>query len=147
MEGVLLPVQNAAEVAVIEGIPIYPIETLPQALEFLCGKLALEPVTPEPQAENPHSKEYELDFTDVKGQHHVKRALEINAGVAIIPKNTVTNEAERKQLVTCRLDSGKHIRPLSLIHKKARMLTPALRSFIDKMKLPPEDSNVNALVN
>ena len=46
MEGVLLPVQNAGEVSVIEGIPIYPIETLPQAVEFLCGKLELDLVNP-----------------------------------------------------------------------------------------------------
>ncbi|MDC3335025.1 LysR family transcriptional regulator [Opitutales bacterium] len=71
-----------------------------------------------------------MEFDNVET---VKRALEINAGVAIIPKNTVANEVERDQLVTCKLDSGKHIRPLSIIHKKSRMLTPALRSFIDKM--------------
>lgn len=71
-----------------------------------------------------------MEFDNVET---VKRALEINAGVAIIPKNTVSNEAGRNQLVTCKLDSGKHIRPLSIIHKKSRMLTPALRSFIDKM--------------
>ena len=71
-----------------------------------------------------------MEFDNVET---VKRALEINAGVAIIPKNTVANEVERNQLVTCKLDSGKHIRPLSIIHKKSRMLTPALRSFIDKM--------------
>ena len=69
MEGVLLPVQNAAEVSVIEGIPIYPIETLPQAVEFLCGKLELDPVNPSTQPKTPHANEYELDFTDVKGQH------------------------------------------------------------------------------
>ena len=76
-----------------------------------------------------------MEFDNVET---VKRALEINAGVAIIPKNTVSNEADRKQLVTCRLDDGKHIRPLSLIHKKSRMLTPALRSFIEKMKDSPQ---------
>jgi DNA-binding transcriptional LysR family regulator len=85
-----------------------------------------------------------MEFDNVET---VKRALEINAGIAIIPKNTVANEAERKQLVTCRLDNGIHIRPLSLIHKKSRMLTPALRSFIDKMKLLPEESNLSALAN
>ena len=71
-----------------------------------------------------------MEFDNVET---VKRALEINAGVAIIPKNTVANEVERDQLVNCKLDSGKHIRPISIIHKKSRMLTPALRSFIDKM--------------
>ena len=75
-----------------------------------------------------------MEFDNVET---VKRALEINAGVAIIPKNTVTNETERKQLVTSRLDNGKHIRPLSIIHKKNRMLTPALRSFIEKMLVSP----------
>ena len=66
MEGVLLPAQNAAEVSVIEGIPIYPIETLPQALEFLCGNLKLEPVTSDAQTDSTRSNEHELDFTDVK---------------------------------------------------------------------------------
>ena len=75
-----------------------------------------------------------MEFDNVET---VKRALEINAGVAIIPKNTVANETERKQLVTSRLDNGKHIRPLSIIHKKNRMLTPALRSFIEKMLESP----------
>jgi DNA-binding transcriptional LysR family regulator len=84
-----------------------------------------------------------MEFDNVET---VKRALEINAGVAIIPKNTASNEVERKQLVTCRLDNGKHIRPLSLIHKKSRMLTPALRSFIEKMKLPPEEGNINPIL-
>ena len=75
-----------------------------------------------------------MEFDNVET---VKRALEINAGVAIIPKNTVANETERKQLVTCRLDNGKHIRPLSIIHKKNRILPPALRSFIERMQNAP----------
>lgn len=82
-----------------------------------------------------------MEFDNVET---VKRALEINAGVAIIPKNTASNEVQRNQLVISRLDNGKHIRPLSLIHKKNRMLTPALRSFIEKMQNSPLTEKISA---
>ena len=82
-----------------------------------------------------------MEFDNVET---VKRALEINAGVAIIPKNTASNEVQRNQLVVSRLDNGKHIRPLSLIHKKTRMLTPALRSFIEKMQHSPLAEKISA---
>ena len=82
-----------------------------------------------------------MEFDNVET---VKRALEINAGVAIIPKNTASNEVQRNQLVISRLDNGKHIRPLSLIHKKNRMLTPTLRSFIEKMKHSPLAEKISA---
>jgi DNA-binding transcriptional LysR family regulator len=72
-----------------------------------------------------------MEFDNVET---VKRALEINAGIAILPGNTVTNEIERNQLTTCKLDHGAHVRPLAIIHKKNRMLTPALRSFVELMK-------------
>ena len=77
-----------------------------------------------------------MEFDNVET---VKRGLEINAGVAIIPKNTVSNETDRKQLITARLDNGVHLRPLSIVHKKTRMLTPALRSFIETMKTSIKD--------
>ena len=72
-----------------------------------------------------------MEFDNVET---VKRALEINAGIAILPRNTVTNESDRNQLTTCKLDHGAHARPLAIIHKKNRMLTPALRSFVELMK-------------
>jgi DNA-binding transcriptional LysR family regulator len=72
-----------------------------------------------------------MEFDNVET---VKRALEINAGIAILPRNTVTNETERNQLTACKLDHGAHVRPLAIIHKKNRMLTPALRSFVELMK-------------
>ena len=75
-----------------------------------------------------------MEFDNVET---VKRALEINAGIAILPRHTVLNETERKQLVSIKLDNGIHVRPLAIIHKKNRLLTPALRSFVELMKNSP----------
>ena len=75
-----------------------------------------------------------MEFDNVET---VKRALEINAGIAILPRHTVLNETERKQLVAIKLDNGIHARPLAIIHKKNRLLTPALRSFVELMKNSP----------
>ncbi len=72
-----------------------------------------------------------MEFDNVET---VKRALEINAGLAILPASTVRNEVERNQLVSFKLEGGIHNRSLSVIYKKNRVLTPALRSFIELMK-------------
>ena len=69
----------------------------------------------------------------------VLRAIEINAGIAILPASTVVTESERKQLVTYKLEGGMHNRPLAIIHKKNRILTPALRSFVELMKNKPSE--------
>jgi DNA-binding transcriptional LysR family regulator len=78
-----------------------------------------------------------MEFDNVET---VKRAIEINAGIAILPASTVVTESERKQLVTYKLEGGMHNRPLAIIHKKNSLLTPALRSFVELMKnKPPEE--------
>ena len=77
-----------------------------------------------------------MEFDNVET---VKRAIEINAGIAILPASTVITESERNQLVIYKLEGGIHNRPLAIIHKKNRILTPALRSFVELMQNGEEE--------
>jgi len=60
----------------------------------------------------------------------VKRAVEINAGIALVPATTVENEVARGVIKVINLRGKQFIRPLAIIHRKARVLTPAMRKFI-----------------
>lgn len=66
----------------------------------------------------------------------VKRAVEINSGVAIVPRETVTNEVSTGTLVARKLENGAYCRPLAVIHKKDRVLSPAIKKFIALLKGP-----------
>ncbi len=79
LAGLLLPVENAAEAAVVEGLNVYPVSNLPQAVAFLNGESMIDPLPTKTGEDFFREALYEIDFTDVKGQLHVKRALEIAA--------------------------------------------------------------------
>tara|TARA_B100000959_G_C14938659_1_gene606832 strand:- start:185 stop:1069 length:885 start_codon:yes stop_codon:yes gene_type:complete len=72
-----------------------------------------------------------MEFDNVET---VKRAVEINAGVAIIPESTIRNELARKELQKIPLAGANFKRPLAIIHRKDRILNPAMRSFTDLVK-------------
>ncbi len=75
----LVPEANAREAAVIEGIEVFPIRNLNQAWKFLDGGEDIAPYELDRRAFFNSRRVYDCDFDEVKGQHHVKRALEVAA--------------------------------------------------------------------
>ncbi|MDG5813487.1 YifB family Mg chelatase-like AAA ATPase [Chitinispirillales bacterium ANBcel5] len=79
IKGMIIPKDNAREASVAEGVSIYPVENLSEAIAFL---QKLEPITPHSTdlgALFNQARKYGVDFKDVKGQEHVKRALMVAA--------------------------------------------------------------------
>jgi magnesium chelatase family protein len=79
MQALLVPRDNALEAAVIAGITVYAVDTLPQVVAWLTGELVLEPVQVDLAAAFAPHRATAVDFAEVKGQAQVKRALEVAA--------------------------------------------------------------------
>lgn len=71
---------------------------------------------------------YALEFDNIET---IKRAVEIGLGCAIVPRLTVENEVTRGTLRLLEFSEGTFTRPLAIIYKRGRELSPAVRKFID----------------
>ena len=66
--GMIVPYDNAAEAAVVDGLDIYPVRTLREAVDFVAGRLRIEPVHAELAELVAQQDGQGEDFSDVKGQ-------------------------------------------------------------------------------
>lgn len=76
-KAILVPEENVAEAAIVQGIYAYGVRTLQDAVELLKGESSLQPYQLDREEFFRSRGQYSFDFSEVKGQHHVRRALEV----------------------------------------------------------------------
>jgi DNA-binding transcriptional LysR family regulator len=81
--------------------------------------------------ENDVAVQHVMEFDNIET---VKRAVEIDAGVAIVPQGTVVQEVSKQTLAQVGLDGGDFFRPLAAIYKKTKVLSPAMKQFLTILK-------------
>ncbi|HEY3756296.1 MAG TPA: LysR family transcriptional regulator [Opitutaceae bacterium] len=103
--------------------------------------IGFEPDIPTRKAVDQMLREQKLEVEPVMEFDNietVKRAVEIDHGIAIVPQATVVQEARQGTLTVLHFKGREFTRPLAILYRKGRVLTPAMKKFIDilGMELP-----------
>ncbi|MGV3774634.1 MAG: LysR family transcriptional regulator [Verrucomicrobiales bacterium] len=108
--------------------------------------IAFEPDIPTRKAIDKILKEHSIQIQTVMEFDNietVKRAVEIDAGIAIVPQSTVSQEVSKKTLIQIEIEDADLYRPLAAIYKKNKVLSPAMKQFINILKgEAPADPNL-----
>src|SRR5271155_4943470 len=108
-------------------------------LKTLAGQkvISFEPDIPTRKALDKILKEHGVEVKHVMefdNVETVKRAVEIDAGVSIVPQGTVTQEISKQTLAAITIEDGEFYRPLAAIYKKNKVLSPAMKQFLTILK-------------
>jgi len=79
VQRLIVPAANTREAAIVGDVDVYPVHTLADVLLLLNDLESVAPVREDPHAVLTQEATYDVDFSDVKGQAHIKRALEVAA--------------------------------------------------------------------
>jgi LysR family transcriptional regulator, transcriptional activator of the cysJI operon len=99
--------------------------------------IGFEPDIPTRRALDKILKEYGVEAKHVMEFDNietVKRAVEIDAGISIVPRGTISQEIAKQTLVGLPIADGDFYRPLALIYKKNKVLSPAMKQFLAILK-------------
>jgi DNA-binding transcriptional LysR family regulator len=99
--------------------------------------IGFEPDIPTRKALDKILREYGVDVKHVMefdNVETVKRAVEIDAGISIVPLGTVTQEVAKLTLAAVEIEDGEFFRPLAAIYKKNKVLSPAIKQFLAILK-------------
>ena len=108
-------------------------------LKSLAGQkiIGFEPDIPTRKALDKILREYGVEVKHVMefdNVETVKRAVEIDAGISIVPIGTVTQEIAKNTLAAVEIEDGEFYRPLAAIYKKNKVLSPAMKQFLAILK-------------
>lgn len=135
----VLPFRN--DHLVVIAHPQHPIAKRSEIeIKDLTGQkfIGFDPDIPTRKAVDQIFREHKLEIEPVMEFDNietVKRAVEIDHGIAIVPQATVTQEAKQGTLAVLQFKGREFTRPLAILHRKGRVLTPAMRKFIETLGL------------
>ena len=75
--------------------------------------------------------DHAMEFDNIET---VKRAVEIDAGISIVPRSPVAQEITKKTIAMVEIEDEQFYRPLAAVHKKSKVLSPAMKEFLALLK-------------